>query len=530
MNYSIFKRTFLFIFLAEILSFIGYLLSPVNQAVFFVIAAAALVLSLYNLKYGVWMALAELFIGSKGYLFYFTAGGLVVSIRIALWIIIMSVWFAGLCKKFVQTKKVDFADEAIRARKTLLPYFFLLFAVVCLGALNGLLRGNPGADIFFDFNGWLYLTLLLPVYRIVFAGTGEDKKAAERVRSGLSALGQVFAASVIWLSFKTFFLIFIFSHDLESIAPAIYRWVRESGVGEITRMEGGFYRIFFQSHIFALAGFLIFLFVATRYINRERVVFSRYFMAIFAMISILLSVNLISFSRSNWAGLIFGIIPVVAYQLWMTKKKRFKKLSITMTMLAASLVLSIGIIAAIVKFPYPGSTGNFNTGLLSERAGQVTGEAGVSSRWNLLPPLAAKIVAAPVLGQGFGATVTYRTNDPRILASSANGEYTTYAFEWGWLDIWLKTGIIGIAAYLLLLVMIFKAGISVSSGEENAGIVPGMLIGLAAIIVVNFFSPYLNHPLGLGYIILCAVTIDGLKSAGIRKRISPAPQPAPPLA
>ena len=55
------------------------------------------------------------------------------------------------------------------------------------------------------------------------------------------------------------------------------------------------------------------------------------------------------------------------------------------------------------------------------------------------------------MGRGFGATVTYQTRDPRILADNGSGEYTTYAFEWGWLDIWLKLGIFGLAAYFLLI-------------------------------------------------------------------------------
>jgi len=62
---------------------------------------------------------------------------------------------------------------------------------------------------------------------------------------------------VLWLGFKPFFLLFIFSHDMIGMTAELYRWVRLTGVGELTRMQGGFYRIFLQSQIFSLAGFFI---------------------------------------------------------------------------------------------------------------------------------------------------------------------------------------------------------------------------------------------------------------------------------
>jgi hypothetical protein len=42
--------------------------------------------------------LAELFIGSKGYLFYFDFSGTSVSLRIALFLIVMAVWLYRMIK------------------------------------------------------------------------------------------------------------------------------------------------------------------------------------------------------------------------------------------------------------------------------------------------------------------------------------------------------------------------------------------------------------------------------------------------
>ena len=58
-NNKIIKNTLLFIILAEILSFLGYYYQLVNFITFFVITILVLILSLYRLKYGLFILLAN---------------------------------------------------------------------------------------------------------------------------------------------------------------------------------------------------------------------------------------------------------------------------------------------------------------------------------------------------------------------------------------------------------------------------------------------------------------------------------------
>jgi O-antigen ligase len=128
-------------------------------------------------------------------------------------------------------------------------------------------------------------------------------------------------------------------------------------------------------------------------------------------------------------------------------------------------------------------------------------EAAVRSRWDLLPPLGKAIVKHPIIGSGFGTTVTYKSSDPRAVQLSPDGQFTTYAFEWGYLDILLKIGLAGLVVYLLLIVKIWRSGWR--SGRSGDFMPLGLLLGISALLATNFFSPYLNHPLGIGYILLC---------------------------
>ena len=119
------------------------------------------------------------------------------------------------------------------------------------------------------------------------------------------------------------------------------------------------------------------------------------------------------------------------------------------------------------------------------------------SRWTLLPALWQGIERHPVLGSGFGATVTYTSHDPRVVAATG-GSYTTYAFEWGWLDHWFKFGIFGIPLMLWIVGrLMFRSWRS----SEPLWIRGTLVASLFALAITHVFTPYLNHPLGIVWLV-----------------------------
>ena len=159
--------------------------------------------------------------------------------------------------------------------------------------------------------------------------------------------------------------------------------------------------------------------------------------------------------------------------------------------------------------------------MMQDRLKAISGEAGVSSRWNLLPELNKGIMKHLLFGSGFGSTITYKSEDPRILETNPSGMYTTYAFEWGYLDTIYKIGILGLLAYLILIWKIFQAGyiaIKNQTKQNIRNLLLGMILGLIVLLITHVFSPYLNHPLGIGYIIICACIFEYFaKEASIDK-------------
>ena len=200
------------------------------------------------------------------------------------------------------------------------------------------------------------------------------------------------------------------------------------------------------------------------------------------------------------------MLLVTRHSLFVAFKNFIKILLITLA--------SFAIIFLVINLPPKTEQGNL-ADLFGKRATEV--EAAASSRINQLKPLLYAIAKHPIIGSGFGTTITYKSDDPRIL-----GNYTTYAFEWGYLDLVLKFGLFGMIIYLILifkilnkllnfkfLILNFKINskFQIQNNKKNYGLRIGFGLALVALLVVNIFSPYLNHPLGIGFVILSMVVI-----------------------
>ncbi|MCK9360718.1 glycosyltransferase [Patescibacteria group bacterium] len=408
----------------------------------------------------------ELLIGSKGRLLVFgpdaaNDGG------IALRIILFVAFFVGWMGSFLREKRFPKMKTWVKGREA----WIALAAVLVVALIQGVVRQRP--FLLADANAWMFLLLLLPALDLA------EQKGGEL----WSWLGRVGRIGIGWISLKTLALFYFFSHDFGAWLEPVYLWVRKTGVGEvtlITRAASG-YRIFIQSQIYPTLASVGLMAAASQRAGKLTSPDT------LKVLAILLAVVVISFSRSFWIGVIVGCfliaLDVLRRKTW-TVIPRF----------ALSGAGALLIAYVLFSFPLPASHGNF-INLFFARA--EAGESAAQSRWELLPVLNQKIMESPLIGHGFGATVTYQSKDPRIVAKTG-GSYTTYAFEWGWHDFALKFGLIGTLIYLWLLLSILKRLGPTQRPWQVAVIV------LAA---VHAFTPYLNHPLGLLVLVLTEARI-----------------------
>lgn len=510
---SIYRQSLIFYFFFEVISFLGFLYPDFSSGAFLIMIGLAIALSLVSLDLAVLLLLAELFVGSQGgYLVSFGSGGggpghgIDVSLRIGLFLVVFATWAASsitaLMTKDAERREHDLRWYSLMKKSGLLWPYLALLAAFAFAALMGFLHGNDKGNIFFDANGYAFFALFPAVIGAV---------SEPRFRKILP--GVLFAAVTISVA-KALFVLFVFSHRMLYVAPYIYAWVRDARVGEITKMVGDFYRVFFQSHVYAMVLVLIIFPLAVYAADWK----DRRVRGCLAVAGLAFTGVMMGFSRSFWFGLMATAAGMAALFIWAKAPVVIWRRTVILGF--SALCAAAAIILSVYYFPIPqkGSSISFAS-LFGSRATSL-GDSAANSRWQLLPVLMKADMRHPVLGSGFGTTVTYKTSDPRLLADNPTGEYTTYAFEWGYQDLWLKLGLVGLAVYGWLLWVILRPamyavtrnrqalgtpGLVADGGQkEKAVFAVGASLAILALLATNIFSPYLNHPLGIGILMLTA--------------------------
>jgi O-antigen ligase len=407
---------------------------------------------------GVLFVFAELVAGSLGHLFVFPRG---VSIRMVFFAIALVATALRLFRS---------EEDRLFVRKNVLrPEVLFLGVAVVYGFFRGLLS-QPFGHVVGDANAYAFF-LLLPTFLLAF----KDISTRERVIPVL--LGATSATAVL-----TLVLLFLFTQNTpEPILRMLYKWVRDFGLGEITRAPGGFYRVFFQAHIW---NFILYLWSAALLVRAPK----QRWLWIPAMLSA--AVVFVSFSRTFWlsAALAMAIGILVVVSLRTTRPLFFRYV------LFAFLVSALGI-----ALPFA-LTRSVSSAAVA-RAGAIGGEAAIDSRFNLLPVMMGAIGEHPLLGSGFGKSLTYVTKDPRLLAYFPDGNYTTTAFEWGWLDFWIKMGIAGFLAFAVFVLVIVKKMWQMLAAAETSWLALAFFLSITGVALAHTFSPWLNHPLGIGLLL-----------------------------
>ncbi len=473
---KLFNQTVLFLILIELISLLSYLAPITQKIIFFAVLIIALIVSLIKLEYGLYLVLAELFVGGHGYLFSIDINGVTVSIRMALFLVVLAVWLGKRIRNYESGIRVS-KESIIHNSYFLIPYL-LLFLFITTGIINGLLN-NSLTNVFFDANAWIYFALI-PVFWDIL----KEQKIVGNIF-------QILTGATTYLALKTIGVLVLFSHDVTGIGGLFYKWLRDTGVGEVTYMSGSLFRVFFQSQLYVLIGFFIVLTLVLANFNsrdwkKNLIPLTYLYLATLTII--------ISQSRSYWVGALAALLIILIFT-WINLKQPFKKTAGLIGLLTIMIVSQIFVIQLIAN--------NLSGNLVSDRFKNLKTEAAGISRLNQLEPLTYNIFQQLIFGYGFGQELTYVSNDPRVIQTHPGGIYTTYAFEWGYLDIMLKLGGLGLAVYLFLIYRIYRFGLT-----NVTPLKVGLLAALTAVLITNIFSPYLNHPLGIGYIMLVTAILN----------------------
>lgn len=480
LNFSV-SKTFpwiLGLLAVETVSLLGYGQPAVLSVACAVVGLVAGWFAWKNPPLALSILLLELLTGSKGYLLSIQFGPSQISLRIVLF----AAFFIGWAANVVKNRAWQGSASLLTGRW----HYAALLALVVFAFNNGILNGDR-EFLYADANAWLDLALLVPVLDIARRYPSELRKTVPQVAS----------IGLFWVAVKTFAVEYVSAHGLDA-GRYVYLWIRKTGVGEVTRVTGNAWRVFFQSHIYFIAAWLL---AAAWTVFAEKGSSTplrsaqddggRPIRSAWWLMAVSVFIVGISLSRSFWLGTAAGVLVLAAFG--------YRSLSLKgVRLVFTSSAVGLAMIVAALMFPLPPVSFVSLGDVLANRSDM--GEAAAVSRWQLLPKLWERIKDRPIMGSGFGATVTYESKDPRVIErTGGTGLYRTYAFEWGWLDFWLKFGILGIPLMLWVVVWL---GWRVWRLDEPRWLRVGAVSSLAALAVLHFFTPYLNHPLGFAFILL----------------------------
>ncbi|KKR04887.1 MAG: hypothetical protein UT30_C0002G0004 [Candidatus Uhrbacteria bacterium GW2011_GWF2_39_13] len=450
-----------------LLGLIGYY-SHFSGMILLVVGIASAVFAYKRLDQALYIPFIELFSNPHGALVVVNLGGFTLSLRMVIFVGVMLGWGIGWLQKKYRPNLQDGRAQI----------FSLVILGVFIGFILGVLTRNPMA-VFSDGNAYLYLFYLLPILSVEW----NNKQRHDFL--------QILTAGALWVSFISFVLLYLYTHFSEVILKMVYVFFRDLRIAEITPVGIGVYRIFIQSQVFTIIfGLILLCLTMTQKKQKGFIVLG----------GIVVSTILLTLSRSFWVGF-FPTFLFLFIVLWKKYRPIIGSLFRFASYSSLTILLGIFFLAFIIFFPIPPQSLS-SLSLVDSFKDRTTDsqDAGISSRWKLLTPMLTEIVANSVLGHGFGKSVTFETDDPRVRAINPDGMWTTTSMEWGWFELWIKMGILGPIGFLYAGYQLTKR-FWVYTSTQQAWLGYGLIAGLIFIFGTHFFSPYLNHPIGLGYLL-----------------------------
>lgn len=484
-------------------SFIGFLYPWLNTTLFVLILVLVFIGSISKLEFGLLILVGELVLGGHGYLFSLQVGSFTLSLRVALFLLLFLLFLFEL----IRYKKLPRLFSL-----SLHKYFLFFFCIVILGTIIGFLKNDPKV-VFNDANAYMAL-LYIPLFI-----EGFNKRI--HIRRLLSVLSStVVTLSLVTVAFLGIFAMFHYDtsltsavtldkntiNDLQSTTipdsgtiigqrigftegsaelrfgdtsktkPETYRWLRDTGIAQISYISSKFFRVFFPSHVFVLFVFFIALYV---YKDRKSWLLFLYFLFFLATL-------FISYSRSLWIGLVMGLVLLFAIYFKNSKHKFILLLLLLLFVLGFLIVLTSTDMLVVL------------TDRITSIVNPTTEVAG-AHRIELAKAIGRHVIAHPIFGTGFGTLLAF----PTILP---NGEIITtsfYIFELAYGDLLVKTGLIGLFAFLTLLYGLLHFPIKKRLSKEYP-FIGGVIIGVIALACSNITTPIYTHPLGIGILAISA--------------------------
>lgn len=387
--------------------------------------------------------ITELILGGGGG--YLSVGPL--SLRTSLLVLGLSIFTIQNYRTIFSRLRTDWSVRIIMA----------LVVWAGVSGMFGILSGHGLAAVFSNFVPYLYLLLYIP-----FSSFEQNFPYKQYlVPTTLAAIaGNAMLILFTLLGFATKYFV---------LQDTYYHWYRDVAGGKITALADGYYRLVLNEHLL-----LPVLVIISIYLLTDRKYIINKLWAFFGLLFIL-STNL---TRIYFLAIAVGSMFLFAKTNW----KRI---------LVPIILTPFCFLAVFTSTHYLTTGKDAGLSLLGLRFQSIAApqiEDSSLSRMLLLPEILKKIKATPVFGQGLGDAVT-------VWSPVYKQNITTPHFDWGYLEIWAESGLIGLFLWAALICYVIK----------RAWHRPAIRAILIALLVANITSPALFHVFGTLIIVYCLV-------------------------
>jgi len=329
-------------------------------------------------------------------------------------------------------------------RVAIWDYIFLL--ICSFGVLRGLYVGNTVPAIIADSNAYVFVPFFWILRGYLIRHT--------------SHFFSLLVTSSIFFSFKLLLVFIYFTGGTPIADNMVYVYLRDTRVFEVTAITDQVSRVF-SSALFIIT--IPYLFLVSQKLTKVR----------FMLLAVCGAALLIGFSRS----LLIGLFVAILYLSFFEYK----------VFLRAVLSSIVGFLLVIFCMALGGYQGDY-TALWRSRTFDVSTEVATVSRFQQLPVLWNAISTEPLFGRGFGTALSIDTAQ-----SQNDGVVVKTSFEWGYLDSFVKLGLLS----LFLSYCLFRLA---CGGETKTA----RAITLT-VLITHIFTPLLFHPLGMWMLVVASL-------------------------
>lgn len=402
--------------------------------------------------------IAELVLGGSGRLVTF---GSFLSLRYILFIsAILYFVFTCIINKFEIQKNMFYVD--------VLAFFTMFSIAIVLGIVHEYGMGN----IIKSAQGYLYLLMYFPMSKLI--NTKEKSKQAFRLF--------INCAVVLALITLAIFVVFYLNPAVqETLSPLLTKF----DYGYIA-LRGGLPAVFLKtSPLIAVAFMLLLLYFIN--LKSERTPIQ------LAKLMILFVGLLATMSMGIWVATFVGVFLTILFS-----KGKYKVIGL----------VTIVIIAGIAYYLLSGYIATSLSNRLS------TNDSSYIIKLDQAYQLIRNWGNRLFFGNGFGIEITFLTE---------LGSRTMINFELFWLQLLVNMGLIGFAVYIKMFIKsaFYSFKISKVISFEESLHLKSIIVGLIVLAIISSVNPFLNNPIGIGYLVIVMTTISAyskeLKKETIKK-------------